>query len=241
MQILHSKKIRLPNKYWEWVKLPDSELIQAEVVCEINFKTNNKSKVKLPVNLYLSPDKPVIDILKIQQSSSGSYAVEFKIKETLYSAPHEGKYTVTAFTGGEKTREVQTWGYYYGDNLFFTSPNDGFNITTSNHFGTVISDLISPQTFPKKKLKKQNHSISVFPKQAKNKLFIKDNSKKYTASVSIIDTNGKLIKKHAVAIDKKKDIDTSYLPKGNYILQIQKSTGETFSFPFQKYKSKFSK
>lgn len=99
---------------------------------------------------------------------------------------------------------MQTWGYYYGDNLFFTSPNDGFNITASNHFGTVISDLISPQTFPKKKLKKQNHSIPVFPKQAKNKLFIKDNSKKYTASVSIIDTNGKLIKKHAVAIDKKR-------------------------------------
>ena len=232
---LFQKEIPQNHAGYYWETDPKTGYIHADIMCEITDKNNQKTSYSLPLYLKLSPDKPVVKIIKMEEIAPDNYdiTVEPTLPET--SPPIQGQWTITIYA------DDAIVSYYFDKqfswhNNFFEKIEDGFIISASNNFGSTESDFISVKAHIASKDINTNTNLYIFPNPVKETLYLQTgNNKSISANIIIFDNNGKLVKKEYITFGQDIiPINTTRLIPGNYFLQISEESGKKKIFHFFK-------
>ncbi|MES2592251.1 MAG: choice-of-anchor V domain-containing protein [Bacteroidota bacterium] len=145
-----------------------------------------------------------------------------------------GKYITHKLAGTSFPSGTATWSFDWtapaagsGDLTFYGA----FNST--NNSGTTSGDLVTLSSLAvtedvlagiSESVNNVSNSISVYPNPVSDKLYFKNSLKEKALNVSIIDVNGKLVKK-IDGIQENEYMDMENIENGYYLLRIETANG----------------
>lgn len=219
--------------YWDMVG--NTNLIYAEIVCEAVTKTGETVNASFPVYLHLAPDKPIIEILRIEETMYDNYIIEFFIHDSPTSAPREKRQFVLFSTEDGILILPAYENYYYCDNLFFESDLNYFCVEARNSFGRTESDYIYPRTYSAIKTLQTDNFPFIFPNKVRDVLYIhRQKGENYTSDISIFDMTGRLVKNCRLPIEQIMAVEVGDLPFGSYFLYMKGPQEENYILRFIK-------
>lgn len=145
-----------------------------------------------------------------------------------------GKYITHKLGGTSFPSSTATWSFDW------TAPAAGTgNVTfygafnSTNNSGTSSGDLVTLSSLAvtedissgiSETVNNISNSIAVYPNPVSDKLYFKNSLKEKTLNVSIMDTNGKLVKR-TDGVRENEGIDLENIENGYYLLRIETSEG----------------
>lgn len=208
-----------------WETDPETGLVYADIVCEVRNNKGEQVKYFLPVNLKLAPEKPILNVLKMNEVEPGNYDISIEVYLPSTSSPIQGKW---------KIKVIAEWivNYYFDgtfsfDNAYFLNEGDGFIIRGQNDFGSTETDFIDPRTYYLF-IEKVNiyKAPFIFPNPVHNTVYLHtEGNENYVSEIIISDSTGKRMIQEAGRIQETISIDVAALSSGLYFLQIKEKSG----------------
>lgn len=220
---------------FHWNKKEKTNLIYADIVCEATTTDNQSVEAILPVYLYLAPDKPILEILRLEETQfEDNYIIEFRVHESPTSAPKDGKWWAHFSLEGISTTIILDTDYYYDDNPVFENDENYFYVYARNKYGTTGSDYIYPRTYASLiEANRIDNEIYIYPNPVQNTLYLHTKGgENNTTGIVVFDTTGKIMKEQSIDKTPNPSVDVSNLSPGHYMLQThdRNRTKQTFRF-----------